>query len=198
MFLGGLPWADSLCHTPPLQWQSFLQNVPRRHERDDKKACASSMCTIAVGLLRWCSLIRYHHRQHFQQYQAWMTLFVPSSLSLTTSMYESTDIPVSECPFYILSIGTLGDFLRWRMVFMSVVLSCYGAEPWHQWSTHGAWAGTEFRFWGRLVCPDMRLCCFYIMIIFVYSMVGWVICHLILFRVLIKGIRLHCLGSTCW
>ena len=60
VFVSGPPWVDSLCHTPPLYGQPFLQNVPRRHEQDYKKACASLMSMMANGLLRWGSLTCCH------------------------------------------------------------------------------------------------------------------------------------------
>ena len=144
------------------------------------------------------------HNQHFQHYRAWTTLLFSVVSFKIPSMYGSINILVSVCPFYILLICTSSDFLQWRMVVMPDVFSCYGTESWHQWSTHGSWVGTEFRFCGcRLywinninkylswsVCPGMWLCCFYVMIIFVYSMLGGVIyqqiCHLMLFRVLMK------------
>ena len=77
------------------------------------------------------------HRQPFQQYRVWITLLFPVVSFKLPSMYGSTNILVFLCPFYILSICTLCDFLWWRMMATSGVFSCYGADSWHQWSTHG-------------------------------------------------------------
>ena len=77
----------------------------------------------------------YSH--HCQYHRAWMTLLFPVISFILPSMYGSKIILVSVCPLYIISICTLGDFLRWRMVVMPGVIRCYGAGPWQQWPSLG-------------------------------------------------------------
>ena len=111
MFLGGPLWVDGLCHTPPLHCQSFLHNIPWKHEQDDKKMCFVDVHDgswfIEVVLINMLSC----HRQHFQQYRVWITLLFPVVSFKLPSMYGSINILV----FYAHS--TFSQFVHW-------VISC--------------------------------------------------------------------------
>ena len=115
VFLGGPLWVDSLCHTPPLHWQYFLHNIPRKHEQDDKKVCVVDVHDgswfIEVVVINMLSC----HRQHFQHYRVWITLF--SQLFLLNYLQCMDQLIVWS--FYAHS--AFSQFVHW-------VISCY--EEW--------------------------------------------------------------------
>ena len=149
------------------------------------------MCMMADGLLRWGSLTCCHviggtsnnigHGWHLCSQWCLFNFLHYMGQGIIWSMYVHS---------------IFFQFVHWVIScdeeWWSCLMSFHAMEQSHGISDqHMRVELWEFRFWGRLVCLEMWLCCFDMMIILVYNMVGWVIClqiyHLIIFRVLIKG-----------
>ena len=144
-----------------------------------------------------------YHSQHFQRYRARMTL-VLSCLFYTTFNVWINDHSGLCMP----NLHAVNLYIEWFLAMKNgghawclwMLLSRAMAPMINPWSLSWDriqlfkyklhWISNINGYLSWSVCPEMLLCCFYIMNLFVYSMLGGVICqhicHLILFRVLIK------------
>ena len=116
--------------------------------------------------------------------------FVPSCLFKTTY-----NVCINAIFWSLNAHFTLSQFVYWVICFEEwwacLVSSCYWAEPWHQWSTHAASAGTEFRFWSADCTESTTSMNIWAGYINRYVIWSFSLCQL-------KGISFHCLANNCW